>query len=395
MAATDFLEAAGRVPRGETRSFQELAALAGWPGAARAAGRVLGTCAERSATPWHRVVASNGALARDAARAEVQLRRLRREGARPRAGEAVGAWARRVGCGWVGSWRSRRALPADEARVDRWEPTAVEPLEDVARARARGFRTEGAGADVDDGIPRPPRLPVPAESKRAGRRGSPAERLARLDWDALGEKLVAGGHVRLPGLLTAAEVRAVLLAANDPARYERTIEMAPRGYGVGAYQYFREPLPEPLGSLRAELYARLLPAAERLTGERYPPTLAGLFRRARAAGQKRGACILIGYGPGGVNHPHRDLYGEVLFPFQAVLVLSRAGRDFDGGSFALYEEGRVLEVPATAGDAILFAGRERLDSSSPRRRTVPLRHGMTPVTRGARVAVGLVFPPAT
>jgi methylated-DNA-[protein]-cysteine S-methyltransferase len=49
-----------RVPRGETVTYGELAALAGRPGAARAAGTFCGRCNLAPFLPVHRVVAAGG-----------------------------------------------------------------------------------------------------------------------------------------------------------------------------------------------------------------------------------------------------------------------------------------------------------------------------------------------
>jgi O-6-methylguanine DNA methyltransferase len=48
------------VPRGEVVTYGELAALAGRPGAARAAGTFCGRCELSPFVPTHRVVSSNG-----------------------------------------------------------------------------------------------------------------------------------------------------------------------------------------------------------------------------------------------------------------------------------------------------------------------------------------------
>lgn len=61
--------------RGEVASYGEVAARAGYPGAARAVGNVL---ANTLGLPWWRVVRANGQLAA-CSRAE-QVARLRREG---------------------------------------------------------------------------------------------------------------------------------------------------------------------------------------------------------------------------------------------------------------------------------------------------------------------------
>jgi methylated-DNA-[protein]-cysteine S-methyltransferase len=56
----DCVRALRRVGRGEVVTYGELAALAGYPGAARAAGTFCGRCALSPFVPTHRVVSSNG-----------------------------------------------------------------------------------------------------------------------------------------------------------------------------------------------------------------------------------------------------------------------------------------------------------------------------------------------
>jgi methylated-DNA-[protein]-cysteine S-methyltransferase len=56
----DCAQALRRVGRGEVVTYGELAALAGHPGAARAAGTFCARCALAPFLPVHRVVASNG-----------------------------------------------------------------------------------------------------------------------------------------------------------------------------------------------------------------------------------------------------------------------------------------------------------------------------------------------
>lgn len=56
----DCAKALRRVPRGEVVTYGELAALAGHPGAARAAGTFCARCELAPFLPVHRVVASNG-----------------------------------------------------------------------------------------------------------------------------------------------------------------------------------------------------------------------------------------------------------------------------------------------------------------------------------------------
>jgi hypothetical protein len=159
--------------------------------------------------------------------------------------------------------------------------------------------------------------------------------------------------------------------------------MLPRGYGVGTYHYYREPLPAPAGRLRELLYNELAPQG-------YPEKLADFWERCRAAGQNRPSSILIEYGRGGINHPHRDVYGPVFFPFQALIALSKRVRDFTGGHFYVVDEdggGPQKKIAVNEGDVVIFATRERHAHG----RKVPIRHGMTTVTKGKRYGLGVVF----
>ncbi len=393
-----YLEAAKQIPKGETRSFMELAAMAGRPGAARVAGRAMGQCGRRSIEPWHRIVASNGALAKNAARAAEQLRRLRREGARPRRGESVADWARRVGRPWVGNYAGRRFASASDRRLVTVSPERAEGFPSEAVALARRF------VHLDGAAPVPESLPDPLLRKAAYRSPDAAllaqrllSRVARLDWIAVGDSLTSSGYFHIEAFLSSSDCSVILEAASDATRFERSVNMAPKGYGVGTYYYFREPLMEPAAAFRAALYQRLQPLANEPgvgTKDPYPPTLDEFWRRCREADQKRGSSIILCYGAGGLNHPHRDIYGKVFFPYQVLVVLNEQGRDFEGGEFVLLEEtpkGGAQEVVVNRGDVVIFATRDRFETEGGRRRKVELRHGMRLVTRGKRYALGIVF----
>jgi len=374
--------AAREIPVGETRTFGELAAMAGSPAGARAAGRAMRGAGR--GVPWHRVVAADGAL--DRARGEEQLRRLRREGARARSGEYAGAWARRRGLRFVASYRDRRLLAPDDPLVERRDATRLEGFASEASALARGFTPGG----------RAPARTVDLPSRPAGGAAADPEalalRLARLDWGALERGLLADGVAVAPRLLGPADCRALLAAGSDARRFDRTVHMETKGYGIGSYRYWKEPLPEPARTLRSELYPRLLPMAEGLEPEAapFPPTLSGWHALCRTAGQERPSSILISYLAGGLNHPHQDAYGPRCFPVQALIVLSRRGTDFTGGDFALWTERgsgplAARDVAADRGDLVLFAAR-RLGPGGPR-----TMHGMRLLERGRRDALGLVW----
>lgn len=139
MEPNPYLDALRRVAAGRTATFAELAELAGRPAAARAAGRAVAAVPTGDPRPWHRIVQSDGSLSPDPDRAAVQIERLRKEGARPRAGEDIRAWARRRRARCVGNWRSRAMYERDDERAARLDPLRVEPLREEDLSKELGF----------------------------------------------------------------------------------------------------------------------------------------------------------------------------------------------------------------------------------------------------------------
>lgn len=81
-AASSFNDAVMRavraIPRGEVRSYSQVALYAGRPGAARGVGQELKDLPHPKSVPWWRVIRSDGTLASPVA--HEQARRLRAEG---------------------------------------------------------------------------------------------------------------------------------------------------------------------------------------------------------------------------------------------------------------------------------------------------------------------------
>lgn len=71
-----------QIPRGETRSYAEIAAALGVPGAIRAVGRANGANPLAVLVPCHRVVRSDGSLGGYAGGLDIKRRLLEFEGAR-------------------------------------------------------------------------------------------------------------------------------------------------------------------------------------------------------------------------------------------------------------------------------------------------------------------------
>lgn len=236
------------------------------------------------------------------------------------------------------------------------------------------------------------------------------DRIDSLDWSSIDASLDAHGFAQLGPVLTGEECAALAALYRDEGRFRSRIDMARFRFGAGEYKYFADPLPGVVQSLRSALYARLAPTANRWAaafGERrsaalkgppctYPAALDGFLAACHAAGQRRPTPLLLSYQTGGYNCLHQDIYGELAFPLQVVFGLSRPGADYRGGELLLVEQrpraqsrGHAVAIPQ--GAAIVFSTRERPAAGARGPYRVVMRHGVSTITEGARMSLGIIF----
>jgi uncharacterized protein len=226
-------------------------------------------------------------------------------------------------------------------------------------------------------------------------------RVQGYDWTSIAEHLDAHGWAALPKLLTAAEATGLAALYDDDRRFRSRVVMARHGFGRGEYKYFAYPLPDMVADLRTALYQRLASIAngwnEAMRVEvRYPAAHAEFIRRCHAAGQTRPTPLLLQYGPDDFNALHQDVYGDHLFPVQAMVLLSQPGDDFTGGEFVLTEQrprmqSRAEVVPLARGDGALWAVRERPVRGTRGTYRVNMRHGVSRIRSGRRHTLGVIF----
>jgi hypothetical protein len=228
-----------------------------------------------------------------------------------------------------------------------------------------------------------------------------AERLARLDWAAIGASLDACGYARTPVLLTAAECADLRALYAEDGRFRSRVDMARYRFGVGEYKYFANPLPAAVRELREHAYPPLAVVANRWeaalkTRVRHPADLAGLAALCARRGQRKPTPLLLRYDAGGYNCLHQDIYGDVVFPIQLTVLLSEPGKDFEGGEFLLVEQrpraqsqGSVVHLEQ--GEAVIFTTRYRPAAGARGYYRTNMRHGVSRILSGERYTLGIIF----
>jgi hypothetical protein len=226
-------------------------------------------------------------------------------------------------------------------------------------------------------------------------------RVESIDWTEAEAQLDAHGFAMLSDMLSAPECKMIAGLYDDDTRFRSKVTMSRHGFGRGEYKYYAYPLPKMIAELRSSLYPRLAPIADRWNETmgiqvRYPATHEEFIERCHAAGQTRPTPLLLKYGADDYNCLHQDLYGEHVFPFQVVFLLSEPGIDFTGGEFVLTEQrprmqSRAEVVPLGRGDAAIFAVSHRPVAGSRGYYRVNLRHGVSRVRSGHRHTTGVIF----
>jgi hypothetical protein len=223
-----------------------------------------------------------------------------------------------------------------------------------------------------------------------------------INWAQAEESLWENGYAASPGpVLSADECREIAALYDDEAQFRSRIDMARFRFGVGEYKYFANPLPPVVRDLRERLYPPLAAIANRwmdALGEkdRYPDSLGAFLERCATHGQNKPTPLLLRYESGGYNCLHQDIYGDVAFPLQAVVFLSKPGEDYEGGEFLLVEQRPRAQsmgdiVPARQGALAVFTTRIRPVRGARGVYRVQMRHGVSRVRSGRRLTLGIIF----
>ena len=146
-----------------------------------------------------------------------------------------------------------------------------------------------------------------------------------------------------------------------------------------------------LEDLRAELYEKLVPIANR-----WSETMGIETRYPARLDQRMPQSAVVRLGKGQHRPLMQNAEGDCVFPLQVTVLLSQPGRDFTGGELVMTEQrprmqSRPMVVPLRRGDASVFAVHYRPVKGSKGFYRVNLRHAVSQVRSGERIAIDLLF----
>ncbi|MGI9424833.1 MAG: 2OG-Fe(II) oxygenase [Hyphomicrobiaceae bacterium] len=228
-----------------------------------------------------------------------------------------------------------------------------------------------------------------------------ADRIRQLDWNSVSNDLNAYGAAAIGPLLDVDECRLIAGRYDNEDEYRSRIVMARHGFGSGEYKYWCYPLPTIIEQLRVSLYPPLAKIAntwhQALGYEQpFPTELPAYLERCHDNGQTRPTPLLLKYGTHDYNCLHQDIYGPHVFPLQVAILLSRPGRDFEGGEFVVVEQrprrqSRAEVIALQQGEAVVFAVNSRPVAGTKGTYRVKLRHGVSRIKQGTRFTLGIIF----
>jgi len=226
-------------------------------------------------------------------------------------------------------------------------------------------------------------------------------RIERIDWQNVTETLHQNGYAVIPGFLSDNECEALQSDYDNVDLYRKTVVMARHRFGLGEYKYFNYPLPDLIQTIRTNIYPHLVPVANawfkalRIDMD-FPLEHTALLQQCHNNGQRKATPLILKYGKGGFNTLHQDLYGDIYFPIQLVLILNEPEKDFTGGEFVLTQQipraqSKAIVLHPKKGDALIFTTNFKPEKGAKGYYRVNMKHGVSEVKEGSRCTLGIIF----
>lgn len=227
------------------------------------------------------------------------------------------------------------------------------------------------------------------------------QRIKDTEWDSLTESMHQNGYAIIPQLLSDDECNILTSNYDQPEQYRKTVVMARHRFGLGEYKYFNYPLPDLLQSLRTQIYPHLASIANTWfkalnIPTHFPSEHLEFLQQCHSHGQQKATVLILQYGARGFNTLHQDLYGEIYFPIQIVLMLSEPDQDFTGGEFVLTQQvpraqSKAIVLKPKKGDILIFTTHFKPEKGTKGYYRANMKHGVSEVKSGKRYALGIIF----
>jgi uncharacterized protein len=224
---------------------------------------------------------------------------------------------------------------------------------------------------------------------------------AAINWGIIAEEMHEKGYAIIPRFLNQAQCEELKSTYDEPGIFRKTVVMERYRFGLGEYKYYDYPLPATIQKIRESLYPKLASIANYWMKSlkidvQFPDSLKDLHALCRAHGQLKPTPLILKYGKGGYNTLHQDLYGDLYFPIQLVLLLNEPDEDFTGGEFILMEQtpraqSKAVVLNPKRGDLLAFTTNFRPVKGSKGYYRANMKHGVSEVRDGERYTVGIIF----
>lgn len=231
------------------------------------------------------------------------------------------------------------------------------------------------------------------------------QKIEQTDWKLVANSLHEKGYAVVPEFLAENECNELLELYDQPGIYRKKVVMERYRFGKGEYKYFDYPLPSLIQTIREHVYPNLVPVANLWMevlkmNKRFPERLTTLLNECHQNNQLKPTPLILKYEQGGFNTLHQDLYGDVYFPLQSVLILNDRNVDFDGGEFVMTQhtpraQSKAIVLNPMKGDMLIFTTNFRPVKGSRGYYRATMKHGVSEVHSGQRHTLGIIFHDAT
>lgn len=227
------------------------------------------------------------------------------------------------------------------------------------------------------------------------------KKIENADWQHIAEKMHQNGYAVLPHVLSDEQCEQLKAEYPNPNLYRKTVVMARHRFGLGEYKYFNYPLPKFIQTIRTAIYPHLAPIANAWfkalnIHTTFPLKHTELLEQCHQNGQQKATVLILKYGEGGFNTLHQDLYGDVYFPIQIVLMLNQPDKDFTGGELVFTQQvpraqSKAVVVTPQKGDLVIFTTNFKPEKGTKGYYKVTMKHGVSEVKSGSRHTLGIIF----